>query len=69
MNKSLLTLLAICFAVCSFAQQNKAFPELSGVTVDGKTVTLPASSKGKYTLVGIAFSKRQKRILQAGWTQ
>ncbi len=63
MNRSLLTLLAICFAVCSFAQKNKAFPELSGVTVEGKTVTLPVSSKGKYTLVGIAFSKKAEEDL------
>ncbi|GAL86605.1 hypothetical protein MYP_3835 [Sporocytophaga myxococcoides] len=58
-----MTLLAICFAVCSFAQKNKAFPELSGVTVDGQTVTLPASTKGKYTLVGIAFSKKAEEDL------
>jgi hypothetical protein len=59
MNRLLLTLIAVVFSTIGlFAQKNQLFPELAGTTVDGKAVTLPVSCKGKYTLIGIAFSKK-----------
>lgn len=36
----------------------KMFPSLEAETVEDKKVTLPVDTKGKYTLVGLAYSKK-----------
>jgi hypothetical protein len=45
----------------SFAQViGKAFPEMIAETVDDKKVNLPQDVKGKYTLLGLAYSKKSE---------
>lgn len=54
--------LIIClsaFSFCSFAQiEGTAFPEMETATVDNKVVNLPADVSEKYTLLGLAYSKK-----------
>lgn len=50
----------------SFGQQ--AFPELSGKTLEDKKITLPLKNNGKYTLLGIAYSKKAEDQLKT-WFQ
>jgi hypothetical protein len=47
-----------------YAQLGKTFPKLSGETLDGKTLQLPDSCKGKYTLIGMAHSSDAEQDLQ-----
>ncbi len=44
----------------------KAFPEMKAETVADKEVVLPNDTKGKYTLLGLAYSKKSEDELN-GW--
>ncbi|MCG8309536.1 MAG: hypothetical protein MI975_19225 [Cytophagales bacterium] len=45
----------------SFAQVlGRQFPEMNTSTADGKVVDLPEDAKGRYTLLGLAFSKKSE---------
>ncbi len=46
------------------AQVGQTFPELKGETVEGKKLQLPEGVNGKYTLLGLAFSKKSDDALQ-----
>ncbi|EMR03498.1 ATP10 protein [Cesiribacter andamanensis AMV16] len=50
------------------AQVGQKFPELKGETVSGKSLRLPQDVKGKFTLLGLAFSKKSDDALQT-WFQ
>jgi len=42
------------------------FPEMDAETVEDKVVSLPQDTKGKYTLLGLAYSKKSEDELN-GW--
>ena len=44
------------------------FPAMNTSTADGKVVDLPGDTKGKYTLLGLAFSRKSEDDL-AGWME
>jgi len=44
----------------------KVFPSMEAETVEDKKVVLPMDTKGKYTLVGLAYSKKSEDDLN-GW--
>ncbi|MEO5976630.1 MAG: hypothetical protein ABIS36_13650 [Chryseolinea sp.] len=46
----------------------KMFPSLQAETVDDKKVLLPDAGKGKYTLIGLAYSKKSEDDLNS-WFQ
>jgi len=46
----------------------KVFPTMEAETVEDKKVVLPADTKGKYTLVGLAYSKKSEDDLNS-WFQ
>lgn len=46
----------------------KLFPAMTAETVDDKKVELPSSTKGKYTLIGLAYSKKSEAELNS-WFQ
>ncbi|MDQ3072046.1 MAG: hypothetical protein M3Q97_02100 [Bacteroidota bacterium] len=50
------------------AQKGEAFPDLSGKTMDGKSVSLPEDTKGKFTLVAIAQSVQAQAALESWLT-
>lgn len=70
MKNPLLIVLALFLAQTSgFAQVvGKSFPAMTAETVDDKKVELPASVAGKYTLVGLAYSKKSEDELNS-WFQ
>jgi len=52
-----------------FAQvTGKTFPDMATETADDKKVTLPSDAKGKFTLLGVAYSKKSEDEL-ATWFQ
>jgi hypothetical protein len=62
---------ALCvFVVQSAACQvvGKAFPEMIAETVEDKKVNLPKDVSGKYTLIGLAYSKKSEDELNS-WFQ
>lgn len=52
----------------SFAQMGKPFPHLDSKKLSGQLFSLPDSVKGKYTIIGIAFSKKAEESLKT-WYQ
>ena len=66
MVKKLFVLAALLVAGFQLmAQVGTNFPELEGETVENRKVTLPDDTNGKYTLVGMAFSKKSDDELQS----
>lgn len=60
MKKTILFLSAAFIALCSFYISDpvgKMFPTLTGETYAGKNISIPAETKGKFTLIGMAYSK------------
>lgn len=56
-------------AAASHAQVvGKAFPSMEAETVEDKKVTLPVDIKGKYSLLGLAYSKKSEDELNS-WFQ
>jgi hypothetical protein len=68
MKKFVLTFFAVVSIVCSYAQVGKVFPDMQAETVEDKKVNIPADVKGKYTLVGLAYSKKSEEDLNS-WFQ
>lgn len=50
------------------AQVGKEFPDMEAETVEDKKVSLPDDVKGKYTLIGLAYSKKSEDELNS-WFQ
>lgn len=64
--KKLIMSLALCLlgVAAVQAQVGQTFPDLKGETVEGKKIALPEGVSGKYTLLGLAFSKKSDDALQ-----
>jgi hypothetical protein len=65
--KKIILSIAVCFVGISAlqAQVGQVFPDIKGETAEGKTLQLPSAAKGKYTLLGLAFSTRSEKALQS----
>jgi hypothetical protein len=61
-----LCVLALQTAVCQVV--GKAFPEMIAETVEDRKVSLPKDVAGKYTLIGLAYSKKSEDELNS-WFQ
>lgn len=69
MKTTLLALLLLCAHVVAYSQVvGKIFPAMTAETVDDKKVKLPQSVQGKYTLIGLAYSKKSEAELNS-WFQ
>lgn len=65
----ILSVALICLSDLSFSQvKDKPFPEMKTLTLQQQTVYLPKDSKGKFTLLGLAFSKKSEKDLNS-WFQ
>jgi hypothetical protein len=65
----LVTFLLLSLSVLSKAQViGKTFPVMTAETVDDKKVALPESVQGKFTLIGLAYSKKSESELNS-WFQ
>ena len=45
-------------------QEKKSFPDLQGETLQDKTVNIPVDIKGKFTLIGMAYSDKAEKDLR-----
>ncbi len=62
-----LSIVLLAVSSSSFAQViGKVFPEMEAETVEDVVVSIPESTKGKYTLLGLAYSKKSEDELN-GW--
>jgi ATP10 protein len=69
MKKTGFLLIGIFLSVVVQAQVvGKVFPTMEAETVEDKKVSLPEAAKGKYTLVGLAYSKKSEDELNS-WFQ
>ncbi len=70
MRSSLTVLLLMLWTAdfCAAQVVGKAFPVMTAETVDDEKVELPSSVKGKYTLIGLAYSKKSESELNT-WFQ
>src|SRR5215467_9269208 len=61
MKKLFFTVVSLAFAFNLSAQVvGKMFPDMQAETVEDKKVSLPGDVKGKYTLLGLAYSKKSE---------
>lgn len=60
--------LALILGLTSSAQEGGMFTDLPGETLDRKEITLPESTTGKVTLVGLAYSKKAEETLATWYT-
>ncbi|MBL4593646.1 MAG: hypothetical protein JKX68_07525, partial [Flavobacteriales bacterium] len=60
----------ICFFIVEngFAQVGEVFPDITGESLEKTSVKLPAASKGKFCLIGMASSQKAEADLQT-WMQ
>jgi ATP10 protein len=66
MKKTLVSCLLLLVSGFSMAQVvGKAFPAMEAETVEDKKVKLPGDVKGKYTLLGLAYSKKAEDELNS----
>jgi hypothetical protein len=66
MKKFLLLIVLLASLQFGLAQVvGKQFPDMATETVDDKKVTLPLDTKGKYTLLGLAYSKKSEDELSS----
>lgn len=62
-----LSVVLLAFSLTASAQViGKIFPDMNAETVEDKVVSLPNDTKGKYTLLGLAYSKKSEDELN-GW--
>jgi hypothetical protein len=59
-----IALVAICGSLNAQYGKGKAFPEMQAETFTEKPLNLPADVKGKYTIIGMCFSKDAEGDLQ-----
>ena len=58
MRNSIICILVLStLQLSTFAQATKPFPEIRGTTLEDVAVSLPMDTKGKFTLLGLAYSK------------
>lgn len=68
MKNLMLILFGLLLFNTSHAQVGKIFPDMEAETVEDKKVKLPQDVKGKYTLLGLAYSKKSEDELNS-WFQ
>jgi hypothetical protein len=69
MKKLTFLMLAVVLSFAAKAQvTGKMFPDMEAETVEDKKILLPQSIKGKYTLLGLAYSKKSEDELNS-WFQ
>jgi hypothetical protein len=69
MMKAALLGLMVCFVTAGGTKVvGKQFPTLDGETLESKEIQIPADTKGKLTLVGMAYSKKAEATLNTWYT-
>lgn len=66
MKKTLILLIMfIGSSLQLMAQVGESFPQIKGETVTDKKIRVPDDTRGKYTLIGMAFSRQSEEELQS----
>jgi hypothetical protein len=68
MKSSIVLTLVLLATICNAQIEGKMFPDMTAETVEDKQVNLPKDTKGKYTLLGLAYSKKSEDELNS-WFQ
>jgi hypothetical protein len=68
MTKFAMVLALISSFITGYSQVGKVFPAMEAETVEDKKVNIPADVAGKYTLIGLAYSKKSEDELNS-WFQ
>lgn len=68
MKKLILCLFLIQMVSITYCQVGRTFPDMEAETVEDKKVKIPADVAGKYTLIGLASSKKSEDDLNS-WFQ
>jgi hypothetical protein len=68
MKNALILALVLVATICNAQVEGKMFPDMMAETVEDKQVNLPKDTKGKYTLLGLAYSKKSEDELNS-WFQ
>jgi ATP10 protein len=68
MKKALILSLVLLATIVNAQIEGKTFPDMVAETVEDKKVNLPMDTKGKYTLLGLAYSKKSEDELNS-WFQ
>ena len=68
MKNAVITFLVFLATVSNAQVEGKMFPDMIAETVEDKQVNLPKDTKGKYTLLGLAYSKKSEDELNS-WFQ
>lgn len=66
MHKALTTSIFLLFSIASYSQVGDQFPDMEAESLTNKFVNLPQDVGGKYTLIGLAYSKKAEDDLK-GW--
>ncbi len=62
--KKILTIILFAAFISSHAQVGIMFPEIKGVSLSDHVVSVPTATKGKYTLICIAYSNKAEDDLK-----
>lgn len=68
MKRLVVLVLPVILSLSAEAQTGKVFPDMETETVEDRKVKLPGDAKGKYTLIGLAYSKKSEDELNS-WFQ
>lgn len=66
--KNISTILAVFLSISFFAQTKGQFPQLSGHTLEGTSITIPLASTKKFTIVGLCYKRSAEEDLKT-WIQ
>jgi hypothetical protein len=68
MKKILILFWSLFIVSSAYCQVGKQFPTMDAETVEDKKVSIPGDVQGKYTLLGLAYSKKSEEDLNS-WFQ
>lgn len=54
--------------VMGHSMAQKEFPALSGLTLEENTISIPEDSRGKLTMIGMAYSRKAEEMLKTWYT-
>jgi len=64
--KIIVSAFVFCYSLVSLAQVGNVFPEMEAESLTNKFVNIPKDIRGKYSLIGLAYSKKAEDDLK-GW--
>jgi hypothetical protein len=66
--KKIVIIAGLFFGIASILSAQNTFPELTGKTLNNNQIKIPLQTNGKYSLIGIAYSKKAEDDLKT-WYQ